>query len=104
VDTDDPIRRRRKRTLAKLGWVCGQIERLLAGQDVTLADVKLPHEREPGETELERLERFKALLGETLGQLDRGEPRCCRACQQPLEDVALDEMPWAWTCGRCPGS
>lgn len=95
---------RKKRILAKLGWVCGQIEQILAGQDITLADVKLPHEKEPGETKLERLERFKALLNGALAELNRGEPRRCQKCGQPLDDATLDEIPWAWSCGRCASS
>lgn len=99
---DDAHRRRKKAILAKLGQVCGQIEQILAGQDITLAEVLLPHEKKPGETKLERLERFKALLNAALGELNRGEPRRCRSCEQLLGDAILDELPWAWSCGRCP--
>ncbi len=97
------IQGRRKKTLAKLGWVCGKIEQILAGQDVRLADIQLPHEREPGETELERLQRFKALLSDTLAELNRGEARRCLRCGAALPDPALDEMPWAFACASCAG-
>lgn len=93
---------RKKKTLAKLGWACKRIEDILAGQDVTLTDIQLPHERDPSETELERFQKFKALLNETLGEINRGEPRLCRACQQPLPEDVLDDMPWAFRCRSCP--
>lgn len=94
---------RRQKTLAKLGWVCGQIEQILAGQDVRLADIELPHERAPGETELERLQRFKALLSDTLAELNRGEARRCRRCGAALAEALLDELPWADVCASCAG-
>ena len=90
---------RRRRLLDKLGAVCAQIEQILAGQDLRIQDVKLPQERQPGETPLERLQRFKALLSEALAELARGEPRRCRHCQAPLSAQTLDELRWAWSCG-----
>lgn len=93
---------RRRRTLDKLGEVSGKIAQLLAGQDLDLASMPLPGEGEPGETKLERLQRFKALLQETLARINRGEPLVCSRCGGPIGDVALDEMPWATLCGACP--
>ncbi len=97
----DAARRRKRETLDKLGWVCRQIEHLLAGQDVRLGDLLLPHEAKPGETPLERLQAFKALLSEALAEQNRGEPRRCRRCQQPIPAPQLDAMPWAWACAAC---
>ncbi|MGE0710820.1 MAG: hypothetical protein AB7N76_01960 [Planctomycetota bacterium] len=91
---------RRKRTLAKLGEVCAKIEKILAGQELTLADVELPQERDPGPSPLERLEAMKRLLNETLAELSRGEPRRCLRCGAPLPDAVLDEMPWAFRCAH----
>ena len=93
---------RKKRTLAKLGWVCAKIEEILAGGNLTLRDVKLPENKKPGETELERFQRFKALLGETLAQINRGEARTCSKCGQPIADKFVDDMPWIFTCPACP--
>lgn len=94
-------RARRRLVLDTMGAVSGKIEQLLAGQDVTLATLPLPQEAEPGETPLERLQRFRALLGACLGQLDRGEPLVCGACGAPLPDAEADAMPWATRCRRC---
>ncbi len=92
---------RKKTTLAKLGWVCGQIERVLAGQNITLADIPLTHDPSPSETPLERLQAFKAVLNQTLAEINQGVARTCATCQQPLADAALDEMPWASVCQAC---
>lgn len=92
---------RRRRVLDKLGEVSAKIEQLLAGQDVELST--LPLQAEPGETPLERLRRFKALLQETLNALQRREAPRCQRCGGPIADAMLDELPWATGCGRCPG-
>ena len=94
----------KRRVLAKLGEVCARIEKHLAGQNVTLADVKLPQVQTPGKTPLERLQRFKGLLNETLAELNRGEARACQRCQEPLGAAVLDEMPWAFACPPCASS
>lgn len=98
-EADDAARRRRRKLLDKLGDVSGRIERLLAGQTITLSDVPLPQEADPGETPLERLRRFKGVLQATLDGLARGgTPRCVK-CGRPIPDAALDELPWADSCG-----
>lgn len=84
--------------------MCGKIEEMLADQNITLADVLFPHEKKPGETELERLQRFKAHLGETLAKINRNEGFSCRGCKAALADAILDEMPWALTCPSCPAA
>jgi hypothetical protein len=88
----------RRRTLDQLGVVCKRIERILNGQELTLAEVKLPHEQRPGETPLERLRRFKAELQATLARQERGEPALCERCRLPIPPATLDEMPWATLC------
>ncbi len=102
---EDPVAdARRKRTLAKLGSVCTKIEELLAGQNLTLKDVELPQDREPGETDLERLQRFKRQLGELLADQAAGRPRCCVGCRTELSEQVLDALPWANTCRACAGN
>lgn len=96
-----PTEARRRTVLAKLRAVSAEIQGILNGQDITLADVKLPQEGDPGETHLERLRRFKKLLNDCLGELVRGDPRVCRGCDAPLPDLELDAMPWAWRCRAC---
>ena len=90
---------RRRRVLDQLGVVSRKLEAILAGQDLDLSQIEL--KPEPGETPLERLRRFKALLQETLSTLTRGEAPRCLKCGGPIADAALDEVPWATGCGRC---
>ena len=97
------LKARKRKTLDKLGWVCGKIQDLLADQSATAGDIVFPHDAKPGETLLERFQRFKAHLNETLAELNRGDARLCDKCQQPLGDEILDEMPWAGTCRDCVG-
>ena len=96
-----PTERWRGTTLRKLGDVCERIAKLKAGEQVTLASVQIPGEEEPGETPLERLERFKLLLNETLAALAEGTHGRCEACGEAVPNAELDEMPWATVCGRC---
>ncbi len=89
---------RKQTLLAKLGDVSRRIEKILSGQNATLADLPIP---EPGETPLERLQRFKRVLNDALSQWNRGEPRNCEKCGGAIADDALDEMPWASRCSAC---
>ncbi len=92
---------RKKLTLAKLEGICGRIENLLAGQNASLADVVLPQDAKPGETKLEKLQRFKALLNKTLQDIEDGVQPGCRACGRQLSAAILDAMPWAANCTQC---
>lgn len=94
----DRFRARRKRILSVLGETCAKIEGILAGQSITLADIQLPQERDPGPAPLERLRVFKDLLSEALGELEAGEPRSCATCGEPLPAAELEETPWAYRC------
>lgn len=95
---DSPLGLRRRRILQALGETCRKIEELLAGQSITLADVKLPQERDPGPSPLERLRAFKDLLNEALAELVSGQERSCRTCGKSLPAAELDETPWAFRC------
>lgn len=92
---------RRRVVLAKLGEVARKLEAILAGQEVTLADIQLPQERDPAETPLERRRAFQALLQRALEELRRGEVRTCERCGGAIPAAALDETPWVTACGRC---
>ncbi len=90
--------------LRRLGEVAEKIERLLAGQDVDLSDMKLPQEAdELPEPPLERVRRFMRLLQAALARLDRGEAGSCLRCGSPLGALELRETPWADTCRSCAG-
>jgi hypothetical protein len=94
---------RRRKLLDTLGVVSGKLETLLAGQNLDLASLPLPQGADPSETPLERLRRFKELLQVTLTANVQGEHPACRVCGRPIPELALDELPWATTCGCAPG-
>lgn len=89
---------RRKRILSALGETCAKIESILSGQSITLADVQLPQDRDPGPSPLERLRVFKDLLSEALRELEVGGQRSCGTCGEPLPAAELDETPWSFRC------
>lgn len=93
-----PQPNRRRRILTALGETCAKIEHILAGQSITLADVQLPQERDPGPSPLERLRAFKDLLNEALRELESGAERACIRCGKSLPADELDETPWAFRC------
>lgn len=94
---------RRRKLLDTLGVVSGKLETLLAGQNLDLSTLPLPQGADPSETPLERLRRFKELLQVTLTSNVQGEHPACRVCGRPIPELALDELPWATTCGCAPG-
>lgn len=93
---------RRRKILDTLGVVSSKLETLLAGQDLDLSMIALPQGADPSETPLERLRRFKGILQVTLTANVQGEHPACRACGRPIPEPALDELPWATTCGCAP--
>lgn len=98
----EQIKRWRAKTLRKLGNICSRIADLKAGLDVRLASIAIPGTGgKPGETPLERLERFKRLLNATLARLAEGQLAPCAQCDQAIPVLELDEMPWADVCGAC---
>ena len=96
--TDTDVRTARKTTLRKLRKVSTQIEELLAGQDVTLLDIKLPGEADEDYDKLTRLRQYKKLLNETLDRMGTDDYGYCMVGGEPIPKLQLMEMPWAETC------
>ncbi len=74
---------------------------VLAGKNVTLTTLKMPHEQKPGEKKEEQLRRYLDLVSRAQKRL--GTPawgRCVR-CQARLAEIVLDEAPWTELCGAC---
>lgn len=93
---DDLVKPMRKLTLRKLGAVCDQLEELLAGQDVTLVDIKLPHQGPDDDwTKIMRLRAYKKMLNDTLKRMSTPEFGLSLATQDPIPVIELKEMPWA---------
>jgi RNA polymerase-binding transcription factor DksA len=93
---DSQVQPMRKLTLAKLGTVCDQLEKLLAGQDVTLVDIKLPHQGPDSDwTKIMRLRAYKKMLNDTLKRMSEPEFGLSLATSEPIPVIELREMPWA---------
>ncbi len=74
---------------------------VLAGKNVTLTTLKLPHEQKPGERPEERLRRFLDQVSRAQKRLGTPAWGLCPRCQAPVPEVVLDEAPWTETCSAC---
>ena len=83
------------------GKVAKKIERILNGQNLTLADIKLPQEDDPREPPLERLRRYMRRLQEARQRLDTPSYGLCEVCDTPLPEEALVSFPWLMRCTAC---
>lgn len=100
--TDPTDHDRMRAELARKGMeVNEKLTRLLAGQDTTMATVKLPQEQKPGEKPVEKLRRF-------LDQIIRAQRRLgtqawgrCATCGVDLPSQALADAPWVEQCATC---
>ena len=78
-----------------------QLTRLLAGQQVTLATLKLPHERRPGLRPEEKLRLFLDRISRAQQRLDTPAWGRCVDCGAELPEPALDDSPWLEQCPDC---
>ncbi len=77
------------------------LTRLLAGENATLATIKLPDEDKPGIKPKERLRLFLDQIVRAQRRLDTDEWGLCISCRSPFEEAALDEVPWLEECADC---
>lgn len=96
-------RHQRWRTeLARRGMAVNeQLTRLLAGQQVTLATLKLPNEQKPGLRPEEKLRRFLDQISRAQRRLGTPAWGLCVDCGAALPESALDETPWLERCAGC---
>ncbi len=104
----DPGRRARwRQELGRKGMaVNAKLTAMLSSQNANLLDLKLPHERKPGQTPLERLRLFLDQVSDAQKRLSAGpdgEPAfgTCVECSVALPLQVLDETPWAARCAEC---
>ncbi len=99
----DPARLARLRTdLGRKGMDINQkLTDILAGKNVTLATLKMPHEQKPGEKPEEKLRRFLNQISRAQRRLGTPAWGLCVTCQAPLPDAVLDDTPWTEECNTC---
>ena len=88
--------------LARRGMAVNeQLTRLLAGQGVTLATLRLPHEQKPGLKPEEKLRLFLDQIVRAQRRLGTEAWARCVDCGEVLPSAALDDAPWLERCARC---
>ena len=91
-----------QRDLARKGMdLYALLTDVLAGKDVTLATLKMPHEQKPGEKKEERLRRYLDLVSRAQKRLGTPAWGLCVRCHARVADSVLDEAPWTEVCGAC---
>ncbi len=77
------------------------LTRLLAGENATLATIKLPDEDKPGIKPKERLRLFLDQIVRAQRRLDTPQWGQCVNCDKPFPQAALSEVPWLEECAEC---
>jgi RNA polymerase-binding transcription factor DksA len=95
------VRACRRRVLDKGAEIAKKLAFALAGLEVDLNTLKLPEEKEPGLTPVEKLRRYLDLLERSRRSFDDGTWGRCVSCGTVLTLVQLDAMPWAEHCQKC---
>jgi hypothetical protein len=94
----EQISRLKRLILKKGAEVNEKLTALLAGQTPSLHGLL---DAKPGETPIERLQRFMKVLDDALARIREGRYGTCSECGAELGYVALEQMPWADTCTAC---
>ena len=89
----------RRAVLKKGAEINDKLTKLLAGEKVSIED--LVSGGRPGETPIERLRRFMALVDRALLAMKSGLYGHCQRCGQWLGYDDLTGMPWLETCRSC---
>ncbi len=100
----DPALQQRLRThLGQKGIaVNAELTALLSKQNTTLATLKLPQERKPGMTRIERLQLFLTHISDAQKRLGTEAWGRCATCGGPISEAVLIETPWQSHCASCP--
>ena len=91
----------RQDLLRKGGDVNAALTALMAGQNATLATMKMPHEEKPGMKPKERLRLFLDQIIRAQRRLGTPAWGSCVECDAPFAEAALGETPWLEECPEC---
>ncbi len=95
----------RQALVAKMGQVSNDLARLLAGEEGSLATMKISGlgARADDDDPEDRLRKYLELLKQHLRHLldDDGLYGRCQHCSTAMEAAELEQMPWADTCRAC---
>jgi len=97
--TSEQIQLLRRRLLKKGAEINEKLTQLLNGQNPSVDGLFGPSK--PGETPIERLRRFLALVDGRIQAIRAGRYGRCATCGEPLPYAHLEQVPWIDTCERC---
>ncbi len=97
--TSEQVQLLRRRLLKKGAEINEKLTALLANKRVDV-DALLGRGK-PGETPIERLRRFLALVDGAIQAIRRGTYGRCASCGDGLPFAHLDQVPWIDTCAAC---
>ena len=81
--------------------VATKLADLKAGQNITLADMQTPGlDTEAMDAEA-RVRAYLDLINAARVRLNGADYGRCLACDEALDEAALDETPWLERCARC---
>ena len=98
---EDTLQRHRHELLRIGGVMAKRLENLLAGQNVTLADLGLPGEEDDEQKKEDRLRQTVHRIDDAVKRIDVGTYGKCVDCGAPLSEGALETTPWAERCDSC---
>lgn len=102
AEIDQERQARWRRHLAQKGTeIYAVLTAILAGKQVTLATLKLPHEQRPGEKPEEKLRRYLDQVSRAQKRLGTQSWGLCVTCGQTLDPLLLDEAAWTELCATC---
>ena len=78
-----------------------QLTDLLAGKNVRLTSVKLPHHETPGMTPAEKLRAFLDLVIAAQRRLGTDAYGRCSMCETTFSYATLVDAPWQEICTEC---
>jgi hypothetical protein len=97
--TDTEIQILRRQLLKKGAEINAKLTELLAGKRVNV-DALLGHTK-PGESPIERLQRFLTLVDGRIQAIRAGTYGRCVTCRDGLPFAELEQVPWIDTCRSC---
>jgi RNA polymerase-binding transcription factor DksA len=96
--TPEQIQRLRRQLLRKGSELAEKLAELMAGKEIRMEEIL---RTKPGETPIERLRRFMALIDGRLAAIRAGTYGRCEQCGDGLPYAHLEQIPWIDTCQAC---
>ena len=90
-----------KQLMRKGAGLNRQLTEILAGKNVSLSTIKLPHHETPGMTPAEKLRLFLDLVIAAQRRLGTDAFGTCQTCDAEFSYASLVDAPWNDICTEC---